>query len=91
MAKQASWRRAGSPIGRKGPRKSDPKYKRNEGEPWSPAEVRELRVLVKANTPTGVISLKLGRSPTAVRSKAQRESISLRPVNRSPYNRKTAA
>jgi len=91
MAKQESWRRPGSPIGRKGPRKADPKYKRHEGEPWSAKDVRELKTLAKENTPTGVISLKLGRSPTAVRSKAQREGISLGPTNRSPYNRTRAA
>jgi hypothetical protein len=31
MAK-AAWKRPGSPIGRKGPRKTDPKYKRRSGE-----------------------------------------------------------
>jgi hypothetical protein len=35
-----------------------------------------------------VISLKMGRTPTAIRGKAQREGISLKPANRSPYNRK---
>jgi hypothetical protein len=30
----------------------------------------------------------MGRTETAVRGKAQREGISLRPVNRSPYNRR---
>jgi hypothetical protein len=42
--------------------------------------------LAKANTRTGVISLKMQRPPGSVASKAQREGISLRPVNRSPYN-----
>jgi hypothetical protein len=51
-------------------------------------EIRELKSLAKGNTPTGVISLKLGRPAAAIRSKAQREGISLRPVNRSPYNRR---
>ena len=86
MAK-ASWKRPGSAIGRKGPRKANPKYKRRLREPWESAEVKELRSLAKQNTPTGVISLKLQRPPSAIRSKAQREGISLRPTNRSPYNR----
>lgn len=47
-----------------------------------------LRQLARANTPTGVISLKMGRTPTAIRSKAQRENISLGPANRSPYRRR---
>ncbi|WP_245257015.1 hypothetical protein [Nitrobacter sp. Nb-311A] len=50
--------------------------------------MRELRKLAKANTPTGVISLKLERPQAAIRSKAQREGISLGPTNRSPYNRR---
>jgi len=91
MAKTASWKRPGSPIGRKGPRKANPKYKRRAGEPWSTAEVKELRTLARGNTPTGVLSLKLERPPAAIRSKAQREGISLKPANRSPYNRRKAS
>jgi hypothetical protein len=85
---QPAWKRPGSPIGKTGPRKANPKYKRRSGEPWSNEEVRELKSLAKQNTPTGVLSLKLQRPPAAIRSKAQREGISLRPVNRSPYSRR---
>jgi hypothetical protein len=53
--------------------------------------VKQLRSLAKANTPTGVISLKMQRPPASIASKAQREGISLRPVNRSPYNRRKTA
>src|SRR5215207_10664345 len=87
----SNWKRPDSPIGKKGPRKSNPKYKQRSGEPWENAEVKELKSLAKQNTPTGVISLKLQRPPTAIRSKAQREGISLRPTNRSPYNRQKAS
>lgn len=87
-ARQPSWKRPGSPIGKKGPRKANPKYKRRARQPWSDQEVKQLRSLAKANTPTGVISLKLERPPASISSKAQREGISLRPVNRSPYNRR---
>ena len=92
-AGKAAWQRPGSPIGRKGPRKANPKYKRNMREPWSRADVKQLRQFARTNTPTGVISLKMGRTETAIRGKAQREGISLGPANRSPYNRraKTAA
>jgi hypothetical protein len=86
--RRASWKRPGSPIGRKGPRKAHPRYKRNLNKGWSSGDVRALRQLARANTPTGVISLKLGRTETAVRGKAQREGISLKPTNRSPYNRR---
>jgi hypothetical protein len=57
-------------------------------QPWKPAEVQELRALAKGNTPTGLVAHKLGRSEDAVRNKASQEGISLRPTNRSPYNRR---
>ena len=49
--------RPGSPIGRKGPRKSNPKYKQRSGEPWDATEVKELKSLAKQNTSTGVIRI----------------------------------
>lgn len=82
------WKRPGSPIGKKGPRKANPIYKRRSRELWSDEDVHQLRKLAKANTPTGVIGLKLERPQAAIRSKAQREGISLGPTNRSPYNRR---
>ena len=88
---RAAWKRPGSPIGKKGPRKTNPAYKRRSREPWTPADVRKLKQLAKGNTPTGVISLELQRPEGAIRNKAHREGISLRPVNQSPYNRRTKA
>jgi hypothetical protein len=85
---QPDWKRPGSPIGKKGPRKENPQYKRRAGQPWEDTEIKELKQLAKGNTPTGVISLKLKRPPAAIRSKAQREGISLSPANRSPYSRR---
>jgi hypothetical protein len=62
------------------------------GKSWTASELKNLRTLARGNTPTGVISLKLSRPPAAIRSKAQREGISLRPAaNRSPYNRRRAS
>lgn len=66
-----------------------PKSKRNAGTRWSPEQERQLRALARGNTPTGVMSLKLGRSPDAVRSKASELGVSLSPVNKSPYNRRS--
>lgn len=83
---QPAWKRPGSPIGKKSPRKTHPKYKQRQS--WSDADVRQLRTLAKGDTPTGVLSLKLRRPPAAIRSKAQREGISLAPANRSPYTRR---
>jgi hypothetical protein len=43
--------------------------------------VHELRELAERNTPVGVMSVKLGRTEEAIRSKAQSERISLAPPN----------
>lgn len=60
----------------------------NHGKPWTPTQVRQLGELAKANTPTRVIGLKMGRTPDAVRDKAGEQNVSLKPTNQSPYNRK---
>jgi len=65
-----------------------PKYIRNAGKPWSTKELSQLKDLAKANTPTRVIGLKLGRPEGGVRAKAQEQGVSLKPTNQSPYNRK---
>ncbi|HBA85035.1 MAG TPA: hypothetical protein DCZ95_13155 [Verrucomicrobia bacterium] len=64
------------------------KYNRNTGKNWTPTEVKRLAQLAKENTPTRIISLKLGRTPDAVYNKASQENISLSPTNQSPYNRR---
>ena len=63
-------------------------YVRNAGKPWTPAEVKQLKVLAKENTPTRVIGLKLGRPVGGVQTKASQVGVSLKPTNQSPYNRK---
>ena len=65
-----------------------PKSTRNTGKDWSKTDVSQLRTLAKQNTPTRVIGLKLGRTANSVRSKASEKSISLKPTNQSPYNRR---
>lgn len=62
-----------------------PKSTRNTGKSWSPDDVETLRELAKSNTPTRVIGLKLGRTPSSVQSKAVAEGISLKPANQAPY------
>lgn len=69
-------------------KKKNPKYTRHTGAPWTGAELQELKSLARHNTPTRVIGLKLQRSETSIRSKAQREGVSLKPANQSPYNRR---
>lgn len=68
-----------------------PKSTRNAGKSWTPTDVSQLRNLAKRNTPTRVIGLKLGRTEDAVRTKAADKSISLKPTNQSPYNRRKKA
>ena len=85
--RRPAWRRPGSPIGRKGPRKAHPRYTRNKNTDWTESDLRNLKALIRENTPTRVIGLKLGRSETSIRGKARREGLSLRPPNRSPHTR----
>ncbi len=63
------------------------KTPKNSGKPWSKEDIAKLKSLVKGNTPTGLIAHELGRSEDAVRSKASDLDISLKPTNKSPYNR----
>lgn len=59
----------------------------NQGKSWTSVQETQLKKLAKGNTPTPLIGYKLGRTPTAVQSKAQDLNVSLKPVNKSPYNR----
>ena len=64
------------------------KYDRNTGKAWSTQDQKQLKQMVKENTPTRVIGLKLGRTEGAIYTKASEMDISLKPTNQSPYNRK---
>jgi len=64
------------------------KEPKNHGKAWTSDQVKQLRELANKNTPTRVIGLKMERSEDAIRSKAQQESVSLKPTNQSPYNRR---
>lgn len=64
------------------------KSTRNSGKAWTPVETKSLKTLASGNTPTRVIGLKLGRSESAVYSKASEQGVSLSPTNQSPYGTK---
>ena len=64
------------------------KSTRNSGKAWTPKEVAQIKELTKHNTPTRIIGLKLGRTPSAIYTKASEKGISLEPHNRSPYGTK---
>lgn len=59
----------------------------NQGKSWTSVQETQLKKLAKGNTPTPLIGYKLGRTPAAIQSKAQDLNVSLKPVNKSPYNR----
>jgi hypothetical protein len=60
----------------------------NHGKPWTATQDKQLKELARANTPTRVIGLKMGRTEGSVRSRAGTERVSLKPTNQSPYNRR---
>ena len=65
-----------------------PKYIRNAGTQWKPADKKLLRKLASGNTPTRVAGFKLGRTAEAVYAMAQILGVSMAPPNQSPYNRR---
>jgi len=46
---------------------------------WSKDEVKLMLKLVKSGAPTSKIAKQLKRSPASIRSKAQKQSLSLKP------------
>ncbi|MBI2032332.1 MAG: hypothetical protein HYT09_01675 [Candidatus Levybacteria bacterium] len=60
----------------------------HRGEQWTDTQVDRLENFADRNTPTGLIADALGRTEDAIRSKASEENISLKPTNKSPYNRR---
>jgi hypothetical protein len=48
---------------------------------WTPQDITTLNELVKGNTPTRVIALKMERTPAAIQNKVSSEGMSLRPTN----------
>jgi hypothetical protein len=65
-----------------------PKKPSNHGQQWTPAQDKQLKQLVKENTPTRVMGLKLGRTADAVQQHANEIGLSTKPTNQSPYNRR---
>lgn len=66
------------------------KTPKNQGKKWSKNDINLLEKLANGNTPTGLIAHKLGRSEGSIRTKANEENISLKPTNKSPYDRKVS-
>lgn len=64
------------------------KTNRNSGNAWTKNDISQLKRLIKENTPTRVIGLELGRTPSAIYTKVSDLDLSLKPTNQSPYNRR---
>ncbi len=62
-------------------------YLRNSGKRWSKKDEGALKRLANQNTPTPVIAFKLGRPIPGIYAKAGELDVSLKPTNKSPYNR----
>ena len=69
----------------KGKRKRRPP---NDGSSWSARELKTLKALAKAGTPTGQVAQKLGRTAASVQQKAMRAGVSFRAAKRSGARRK---
>jgi hypothetical protein len=55
---------------------------RNSGKPWRKSDVALLRQLAENNIPTSEIGAKLGRTSTAINTKAAEEGLALTPTSR---------
>jgi len=54
---------------------------------WTHEEIRMLNNYATKNTPTRIIALKMHRTESGVRAKANEQNFSLKPVNQAPYDR----
>ena len=59
----------------------------NQNKAWTNTQESKLRKLAKGNTPTRLIAYKLERTPASIQAKAHELNMSLKPINKSPYNR----
>jgi hypothetical protein len=64
------------------------KAPKNHRQPWTTADNRELKKLIKENAPTRVMGIKLGRTPGAVQQHASESGLSTKPTNQSRYDRR---
>jgi hypothetical protein len=66
------------------------KKPKNHGKVWTSEEIEKLKKMAKENTPTGVITIYIERTEDAIYKKANELNISLKPTNKSPYDRKVS-
>lgn len=56
-------------------------------QPWTGADDKQLRQLIRENTPTRVMGIKLERTPAAVQQHANDFGLNTKPVNQRPNMR----
>jgi hypothetical protein len=66
-----------------------PKQPANYGKQWTSAQDKQLKKLIKENTPTRVMGIKLERTPEAVEQHANDLGLSTKPTNQNPDKRRT--
>jgi hypothetical protein len=57
------------------------------GQQWTPSDDQQLKKLIRENTPTRVMGIKLERTPQAVQQHANEIGLSTKPVNQRPNKR----
>lgn len=65
------------------------KTPKNHGQRWTGDDTKQLRQLIKENTPTRVMGIKLRRTTEAVQQKANEIGLSTKPVNQRPNKGKS--
>jgi hypothetical protein len=63
------------------------KTPRQHRAPWTGTDDKLLRQLIRENTPTRVMGIKLERTPAAVQQHANELGLSTKPVNQRPNKR----
>ena len=66
------------------------KKPKNHGKVWTNKELEKLEEMDKCNRLTGIIAYELQRTEDAIFAKANSEKVSLKPTNKSPYDRKVS-
>jgi hypothetical protein len=56
-------------------------------QPWTRTDEQLLKKLIRENTPTRVMGIKLERTPAAVQQHANEAGLSTKPVNQRPNKR----
>jgi len=56
-------------------------------QPWTGVDDQQLKKLIRENTPTRVMGIKLERTPEAVQQHANEIGLSTKPVNQRPNKR----